>query len=56
MCASRDSKTLNDEELCTSVAILDKVPLRGGTFEVPTLPTLGIASRRLVKISRLAGI
>ena len=40
-----------------TVAILDKVPLfRGGKFEVPTLPTLGMTSRRLAKISRQTGI
>ena len=38
----------------TSVAILDKVPPRGGNFEVPTLP--GMASLRLATISRLTGI
>ena len=39
-----------------TVAILDKVPLfKGGKFEVPTLPTLGMASRRLAKISRQPG-
>ena len=39
----------------TSVAILGKVP-QGGNFEVPTLPTLGMASLRLATISRLTGI
>ena len=48
--------TLNGEEHCSNPwPFWIKSPPRGGNFEVPTQPTLGMASQMLATISRLTG-
>ena len=48
--------TLNGEEHCSNPWPFWIKSPSGGNFEVPTQPTLGMASQMLATISRLTGI